>query len=202
MKGRLPINELIIIRNKTLKVVRRKPVSDFFSSPPIPVDAGLSSSSNGSITPMMVIVRDIVGNEMRFQVKSNTVLTKVFDTYAEREGKSADSLKFSLNGVYINPNQTAANIHLTDGCIVDVCDEFANEDPITIIMQDGTGDELKLKMKRNVLMKKVFDAYSARRGVLGGTLSFRYNEKIIMHHETPLLLNISNNDEIEVIRTT
>ena len=60
---------------------------------------------------------------------------------------------------------------------------FASE-PISIIIQDQTGEETKFIMKRNTKMNKVFQAYVDRKGCPLKALLFRLDYERIWKYDT------------------
>ncbi|CAB9513061.1 Small ubiquitin-related modifier 1 [Seminavis robusta] len=64
--------------------------------------------------PITIRVRDQTGEETFFKIKKSTKMQKVFDTYAQRKGVQASSLRFLLDGERIEPNQTPKMLELDD----------------------------------------------------------------------------------------
>jgi hypothetical protein len=54
------------------------------------------------------------GEETFFKIKKSTRMQKVFDTYAQRKGIQASSLRFLLDGEKIGPDQTPKMLELDD----------------------------------------------------------------------------------------
>jgi len=54
------------------------------------------------------------GEETYFKIKKSTKMQKVFDTYAQRKGVQASSLRFLLDGDRIQPDQTPKQLELDD----------------------------------------------------------------------------------------
>jgi Ubiquitin-2 like Rad60 SUMO-like len=67
----------------------------------------LSQSHNNNDTPK-------TGEETFFKIKKSTRMQKVFDTYAQRKGIQASSLRFLLDGEKIGPDQTPKMLELDD----------------------------------------------------------------------------------------
>eukprot|EP00579_Thalassiosira_antarctica_P001249 CAMPEP_0201869054 /NCGR_PEP_ID=MMETSP0902-20130614/2715_1 /ASSEMBLY_ACC=CAM_ASM_000551 /TAXON_ID=420261 /ORGANISM="Thalassiosira antarctica, Strain CCMP982" /LENGTH=94 /DNA_ID=CAMNT_0048394493 /DNA_START=129 /DNA_END=413 /DNA_ORIENTATION=+ len=59
-------------------------------------------------------VRDQTGEETYFKIKKSTKMQKVFDTYAQRKGVQASSLRFLLDGDRIQPDATPKLLELDD----------------------------------------------------------------------------------------
>mmetsp|Transcript_31454 Transcript_31454/g.35776 ORF Transcript_31454/g.35776 Transcript_31454/m.35776 type:complete len:104 (+) Transcript_31454:184-495(+) len=69
--------------------------------------------SEGS-EPITIRVRDQTGEETFFKIKKTTKMSKVFDTYAQRKGVQATSLRFMVDGERIDENQTPKMLELDD----------------------------------------------------------------------------------------
>ena len=54
------------------------------------------------------------GEETFFKIKKSTRMQKVFDTYAQRKGIQASSLRFLLDGEKIGADQTPKMLELDD----------------------------------------------------------------------------------------
>eukprot|EP00579_Thalassiosira_antarctica_P021005 CAMPEP_0201963038 /NCGR_PEP_ID=MMETSP0904-20121228/9025_1 /ASSEMBLY_ACC=CAM_ASM_000553 /TAXON_ID=420261 /ORGANISM="Thalassiosira antarctica, Strain CCMP982" /LENGTH=114 /DNA_ID=CAMNT_0048509561 /DNA_START=271 /DNA_END=615 /DNA_ORIENTATION=+ len=54
------------------------------------------------------------GEETYFKIKKSTKMQKVFDTYAQRKGVQASSLRFLLDGDRIQPDATPKLLELDD----------------------------------------------------------------------------------------
>mmetsp|Transcript_32900 Transcript_32900/g.48673 ORF Transcript_32900/g.48673 Transcript_32900/m.48673 type:complete len:94 (+) Transcript_32900:88-369(+) len=70
-------------------------------------------SSEGS-EPITIRVRDQTGEETFFKIRKTTKMSKVFDTYAQRKGVQATSLRFMVDGERIDDNQTPKTLELDD----------------------------------------------------------------------------------------
>lgn len=64
--------------------------------------------------PITIRVRDQTGEETFFKIKKSTKMSKVFDTYAQRKGVQATSLRFMLDGERIDENSTPKMLELDD----------------------------------------------------------------------------------------
>ncbi|KAL7534624.1 hypothetical protein ACHAXR_007870 [Thalassiosira sp. AJA248-18] len=64
--------------------------------------------------PITIRVRDQTGEETYFKIKKSTKMSKVFDTYAQRKGVQASSLRFLLDGDRIQPDSTPKQLELDD----------------------------------------------------------------------------------------
>mmetsp|Transcript_22188 Transcript_22188/g.61791 ORF Transcript_22188/g.61791 Transcript_22188/m.61791 type:complete len:92 (+) Transcript_22188:221-496(+) len=64
--------------------------------------------------PITIRVRDQTGEETFFKIKKTTKMQKVFDTYAQRKGVEASSLRFLLDGERIEADATPKTLELDD----------------------------------------------------------------------------------------
>ncbi|KAL9187831.1 hypothetical protein ACHAXT_006209 [Thalassiosira profunda] len=64
--------------------------------------------------PITIRVRDQSGEETYFKIKKSTKMQKVFETYAQRKGVQAASLRFLLDGDRIQADQTPKQLEMDD----------------------------------------------------------------------------------------
>lgn len=72
------------------------------------------------------------------------------------------------------------------------------EAPITLKVRDQSGEEMVFRVKRNTVMKKIFDAYAARVGVNAAALKFSFDGERVKDEDTPKMLELNENDQIDV----
>lgn len=70
--------------------------------------------ADGGSEPITIRVRDQTGEETYFKIKKTTKMAKVFDTYAQRKGVQAQSLRFLLDGERIDGDATPKQLELDD----------------------------------------------------------------------------------------
>lgn len=88
-------------------------------------DSDLVEAAENVATTEHINVK-IVGQdqtEVFFKIKRSTPLEKLMNTYCERQGKSATSVRFLFDGTRIQPNNTAAQLELEDGDTIDAMAE-------------------------------------------------------------------------------
>jgi small ubiquitin-related modifier len=76
--------------------------------------------------------------------------------------------------------------------------ENAAEAPINIKVRDSSGEEMVFRVKRNTPMKKIFEAYAQRMGVRQETLKFSFDGERMKDEDTPKMLEMNDNDQIDV----
>jgi small ubiquitin-related modifier len=74
----------------------------------------------------------------------------------------------------------------------------AGEAPITLKVKDQTGEEMFFKVKKGTEMSKIFNAYAGRRGVAVNTLRFMLDERRLQSTDTPKMLEMEEDDQIDV----
>jgi small ubiquitin-related modifier len=57
---------------------------------------------------------------MHFKIKKHTKMSKVFDTYAQRKGVQASSMRFLLDGDRVGEEQTPKMLEMEEGDQIDV----------------------------------------------------------------------------------
>eukprot|EP01034_Spumella_vulgaris_P039564 gene39564-48881_t len=72
------------------------------------------------------------------------------------------------------------------------------EAPITLKVRDQTGEEMFFKVKKGTEMSKIFNAYAGRRGVAANTLRFMLDDKRLKDTDTPKMLEMEEDDQIDV----
>ncbi len=75
-----------------------------------------------------------------------------------------------------------------------------NEDnALTLRVRDQTGEEMFFRVKQTTHMKKIFEAFANRRGVDILSLRFMLEGKRITAEDTPKLLELEEDDQIDVV---
>ena len=163
--------------------------------------------------PINITVVNQSGEETVFKVKKTTKMDKVFKAFAQRVGVSQNSLRFKVDGEGIRADQTPKELELEDGDMIeayieqvgggidegsgDDADEKADE-ALTLKIADQGGGDMFFKVKKNTPMRKIFEAYAARKGLQTNVLRFMYDGHRIKADDTPKLLDIMDNDQIDV----
>mmetsp|Transcript_36054 Transcript_36054/g.43065 ORF Transcript_36054/g.43065 Transcript_36054/m.43065 type:complete len:97 (+) Transcript_36054:117-407(+) len=76
--------------------------------------ANTEAKPEGGNEPITIRVKDQTGEETFFKIKRTTKMSKVFDTYAQRKGVAAGSLRFLLDGDRVEGHQTPKQLELDD----------------------------------------------------------------------------------------
>jgi small ubiquitin-related modifier len=74
-----------------------------------------------------------------------------------------------------------------------------NKQIIMTRVKDQTGDETMFKMYNSTKMSKVFRAYEKNKVVEKASLCFLFKGKIILEMDTPKMLKLNDNDQIDCI---
>jgi len=72
-----------------------------------------------------------------------------------------------------------------------------SNEPITIRVRDQTGEETFFKIKKTTKMSKVFLTYANRKGVQLGSLRFLLDGERIEPDQTPKMLELDDQDQID-----
>jgi len=74
-----------------------------------------------------------------------------------------------------------------------------NKQIIMICVKDQTGEETMFKMYNSTKMSKVFRGYEKNKVVEKASLCFLFKGKIILEMDTPKMLKLNDNDQIDCI---
>lgn len=142
-------------------------------------------------------------------------MTKIFNAYAQRKGVAVGTLRFMLDGQRINDGDTPKMLELEDNDQIDVFleqvggmtegggDDAGNDQQqVTVRVKDSSGEEMFFKVKRETKMSKIFDAYANRKGVGQNSLRFMLDGVRIKPDETPKMLELEDNDQIDALLET
>eukprot|EP00808_Paulinella_micropora_P027028 g7776.t1 len=68
---------------------------------------------------LSLIVRSQIGEEAFLRILPTTPLSKLMGAYCQKAGKPIENVRFLFHGVVLNPNQTAAEVEIVDGSLID-----------------------------------------------------------------------------------
>merc|ERR1712183_325201 len=94
-----------------LSFIQTNTMSEEAAAPPAPA---AEPKPEGGNEPITIRVRDQTGEETYFKIKKTTKMAKVFESYAQRKGVQASSLRFLLDGERIQRDQTPKQLELDD----------------------------------------------------------------------------------------
>jgi SH3-like domain-containing protein len=167
----------------------------------------------GEVAQLTLRLREQNGEEMFFKVKGTTKMQKVFDSYTQRKGVAANSVRFMRDGVRIQAADTPKMLELEDSDQIDVMLEAtggnvdgeegaaqnAAEQPITVKVRDQSGEEMFFKVKKGTAMKKIMQAFADRKGVALDVLRFNIDGARVNAEDTPKMLEMEDGDQIDVM---
>ena len=78
----------------------------------------------------------------------------------------------------------------------------ADDSTVTLRVRDQNGDEMFFKVKKETKMQKIMDAYAQRKGVSTTALRFNMDGERINPTDTPKMLELENDDQIDVLLET
>jgi hypothetical protein len=183
--------------------------------------------SNGSASPpaepkpedggrqklLNIKVKDQQENEVFFKIKATTRLGKVFDSYCERQEVDRRSVRFLLDGVRIQDNDTPETLDIEDGDIIQcVLEQTGGEGTpedgskpedqlpthLNLGVKDQDGNDLCFKVKKLTPLKKVMDAYCQRQGKTRELVRFLFEGTRVQDNDTPDSLQLEDGDMIQV----
>ena len=76
------------------------------------------------------------------------------------------------------------------------------DNTVTLRVKDQHGDEMFFKVKKETKMLKIMDAYAQRKGISRGSLRFAMDGQRIHNDDTPKMLELEENDQIDVMLET
>lgn len=167
--------------------------------------------ASGGDAPITLKVRDQAGEVMFFKVKKSTEMRKIFDAYAQRLGVNARNLKFTLDGERLKDTDTPKMLELTDEDQIDVFldqvggsdqeikPEGSGDSAITLRVREATGEETAFKVKKSTKMSKIIETFASRKGLSVNVLRFMYDGKRIKAEDTPKMLEMEDDDQIDVV---
>jgi len=99
-----------------------------------------------------ISLQDPGGGETNFLIKRTTRMSKVFHSYAEREGISLDRCEFHLDGEKIDDwDATPMALALDDNDVIDV-----KVPPMIVVLRDSSRGDMHFKVKMKTRISKLF----------------------------------------------
>ena len=133
-------------------------------------------------------------------------MSKIFAAYAQRKGVETTTIRFTIDGVRIQLEDTPKMLELEDGDQIDSAieqvggeEETEADAPITLKVRDQAGDEMMFKVKKGTKMSKIFAAYAQRKGVDTATVRFSIDGNRIQNEDTPKMLELEDGDQIDSV---
>ena len=156
-------------------------------------------------------------SEMTFKVRKTIRMKRIMDQYAERSGRSRPALRFLIDGVRVNDEDTPDSLEMEDGDVVEVHqeqiggygrmmgevvvqDDAATALPVphlTINLKEGR-DVMRFKVNSTTKLKRVMDIVAARTGRSRPALRFWIDGAEIDDNDTPKSLEMVDEDIVEV----
>jgi hypothetical protein len=164
---------------------------------------------------LSIKIKNQQDNEIIFKIKSTTSFWKVFDNYCIRQEIDRRSVRFFLDNIRIQDDDTAAGLDMEDGdeiqCHLEQHggdgtptaegepkpeDQVPTQLNVKVVDQDG--NDLFFKIKKHTALKKVMDAYCERQGKTRGLVRFLFEGHRIQDNDTPDTLELEDGDMIQV----
>ena len=151
--------------------------------------------------------------ELDFKIKTTTKLSKVFENYCTRRQIDHHSVRFFLDNIRIQDDDTAERLEMEDGdeiqCHLEQLggdstpaaegEPEAKPEQLNVKVVDQDGNDLYFKIKKHTVLKKVMDAYCERQGKTRGVVRFLFEGHRIQDNDTPDALDMEDNDMIQVV---
>jgi hypothetical protein len=162
--------------------------------------------------PLCIKIKNQQKVEMDFRIKLTTKFSKVFDNYCTRREIDRRSVRFFLDNIRIQEDDTAERLEMEDGDEIQCHLEQLGGDGTTapegepepkpeqlnVKVVDQDGNDLYFKIKKHTALKKVMDAYCERQGKTRGLVRFLFEGHRIQDNDTPDSLELEDNDMIQV----
>jgi hypothetical protein len=166
---------------------------------------------------LSIKIKNQQDNEIVFRIKTTTSFGKVFDNYCSRQEIDRRSVRFFLDNIRIQDDDTAAGLEMEDGdeiqCHLEQLggdgtppaeregepkpeDQAPTQLSVKVVDQDG--NDLFFKIKKHTALKKVMDAYCERQGKTRGLVRFLFEGHRIQDNDTPDTLELEDGDMIQV----
>jgi small ubiquitin-related modifier len=81
-------------------------------------------------------------------------------------------------------------------------EEEAESTTIQLRVRDQHGEEMFFKVKKETKMTKIMEAYAQRKGIQANSLRFTMDGERINGTDTPKMLEMENDDQIDVMMET
>ena len=144
-------------------------------------------------------------NEIHFRVKQTTQMGKLKKSYSERVGVPITSLRFLFDGRRINDDETPKALEMEQDDVIEVYQEQTGggedeEESITLKIKGIVTNEMTFKVKPHMAINNVKKSFSQKAGVPIENIKFTYNRKAITDDQTPLDLELGDEDVIRASR--
>lgn len=160
-------------------------------------------------------IADVKGeNELTFRFKKSTLLKKVMDAWAERQGTTRDVFGFLFQGSHILDDETPESLDMKNNDLLQafkmvrqtpVKEEPKNDsqndvdfDHINVKVTDLTGNEQFFRIKKDEPLGKLMKAWCDKSGKIFNTVRFVFEGHRFLEPATPSSLDMDEGDIIEV----
>ena len=144
------------------------------------------------------VVDNQTGIQRNLSINKSARMSTLFDTYAIHRGVKVSKLAFSHWRDYSNSidcNDTAEKLGLKTGTVIYATSSAC----IAIRIKDQCGEESLVRIKTTTRMGKVFKCYAHHKGVHESNLRFLLDGERICDQDTPMMLDLEDDDQIDVI---
>lgn len=180
------------------------------------VEPQLKEEDSRKPKQLCIKIKNQQEHEIEFKIKSTTRFTKVFDNYCSRRNIERRSVRFFLDNIRIQDDDTAAGLDMEDGDEIQCHLEQTGGDgtptgegesrpkdqaptQLNVKVVDQDGNDLFFKIKKHTTLKKVMDAYCERQGKNRSLVRFLFEGHRIQDNDTPDTLEMEDGDMIQVV---
>jgi small ubiquitin-related modifier len=154
-------------------------------------------------TPITVTVDIPNGEPIKIKIKQDSKMQRIFTAIASQLNLDSSSLKFTFKGLICNSEETPYSLEMKDGdvisckrdCLIDLNSE--NDTTITVNVKTPNGERIKLKIKQDTKMQRIFTATADKLGLNSGDLRYMFDGRSLRDNDTPYSTEIQDGDVID-----
>jgi len=160
-------------------------------------------------------IKNQQAEELDFKIKTTTKFSKVFENYCNRRQIDRHSVRFFLDNIRIQDDDTAERLEMEDGDEIQCHLEQLGGDGtptaegelelelkpehMNVKVVDQDDNDLYFGIKKHTALKKVMDAYCERQGKTRGLVRFLFEGHRIQDNDSPESLEMEDDDMIQVV---
>jgi len=178
-----------------------------------PPDVGIDDGAVIDVVPhhvephveMLILeVKDVDGEVVRFKIKKHTKLLKLMETFCAKQKCEAERIEFFFQGVRVHGSQTPQDLGMKNNDQID-----SNSIDINLKVKGVDGEFLHFKINKYSKLRKLMEAFCARTGVQMEQTTFLYQSRrirdavlelhrwqLLLHEDTPAECQMKMDDLI------
>ena len=143
-----------------VKTLVDPPLTREAAAAPVTAPAPPADPSTGD--RIEILLADSGGNKIHFKLKAATPLSRVFASYAQRQGSRVDVYRFLYDGKRVDENDTPRSLNMENGDVIDVMvpqtgggdGSERNDEPESSVSRSAT-ERLLLTVPYHVAMRQL-----------------------------------------------